>query len=97
VTANSRQARERRGRVAESLVAWRLRFAGYRIAGRRASTPYGEIDLIALKGDIAAIVEVKARPESAPASNRSARASGGGSSTPRSGCSPGGPKWRKNA
>lgn len=53
--------RDARGRTAERLAAWRLRLAGYRILARRMRTPYGEIDLIAAKGDLAAIIEVKAR------------------------------------
>ena len=57
----SRQSRERLGRVAEALTAWRLAAAGYRTVARRAKTPFGEIDLVVLKGDVAAIVEVKAR------------------------------------
>ncbi len=58
----ARRAHEAKGRFAETLAAWRLRLAGYRIVARRARTPFGEIDLVALKRDIAAIVEVKARP-----------------------------------
>jgi len=34
---------------------------GYRIVARRYRTPLGEIDLIARRGDVVAIVEVKAR------------------------------------
>ncbi len=34
---------------------------GYRILGRRCRTPFGEIDLAALKNGVLAIVEVKAR------------------------------------
>lgn len=61
--ADTRRAREAHGRMAETLAAWRLRLAGYRICARRAKTPFGEIDLIGLKRDLAAIVEVKARPD----------------------------------
>ena len=35
---------------------------GYRIVARRYRTPLGEIDLVARKGDLVAIVEVMARP-----------------------------------
>ena len=63
MTNEARRERESRGRRAERLVAWRLRFAGYRILAQRERTPYGEIDLIAARGGIAAMVEVKARPD----------------------------------
>ena len=35
---------------------------GYRIVARRFRTRAGEVDLIARKGDLVALVEVKARP-----------------------------------
>ncbi|WP_157215722.1 YraN family protein [Flavisphingomonas formosensis] len=57
----SRQAAERRGRTAETLAAWYLRFKGYRIVARRVRTPLGEIDLVARRGGTLAFVEVKAR------------------------------------
>jgi len=53
---------EQRGRRAETLAAWLLLFKGYKILDRRQQTPHGEIDLIAMKGNILAIVEVKQRP-----------------------------------
>ena len=34
---------------------------GYRVVGFRLRTPFGEIDLLARKGDILAVVEVKRR------------------------------------
>jgi putative endonuclease len=40
---------------------------GYRILGRRVRTPYGEIDLIAVRGRRIAFVEVKARATRAEA------------------------------
>lgn len=58
-----RRAAERRGHGAERLAAWALRLKGYRILGRRVKTPHGEIDLVALKRDTVAIVEVKARAD----------------------------------
>ncbi|MBY8822680.1 YraN family protein [Sphingomonas colocasiae] len=57
----TRRAAERRGRMAESLAAWWLRFHGWRILARRTRTRLGEVDLIAKRGRIVALVEVKAR------------------------------------
>ncbi|MBI1189054.1 MAG: hypothetical protein GC206_17240, partial [Alphaproteobacteria bacterium] len=57
----ARAAAERRGRVAEHIaMAW-LICKGYRILGHRVRTPFGEIDIAALKGGVLAIVEVKMR------------------------------------
>jgi len=56
-----RRRRDALGRWAERLAAWRLRLAGYRVTARRERTPFGEIDLVAVKRGVAAIVEVKAR------------------------------------
>jgi putative endonuclease len=50
------------GHRGERLAAWALRLKGFRILARRYRTPSGEIDLIARRGDLVAIVEVKARP-----------------------------------
>lgn len=58
----ARKQAEQRGRRAETLAAWLLRFKGYKILEMRQKTPHGEIDLIALRGNILAIVEVKQRP-----------------------------------
>ena len=57
-----RKQAEQRGRRAETLAAWLLRLKGYIRLETRQKTPHGEIDLIALRGDILAIVEVKQRP-----------------------------------
>lgn len=56
-----RAAAERRGRAAELIAAVWLMGKGYRILAHRARTPFGEVDLAALKGRTLAIVEVKAR------------------------------------
>jgi putative endonuclease len=56
-----RRAAETRGRRAESLAAWFLRFKGYRVLARRYKTPVGEIDLIVRRGRQIAFVEVKLR------------------------------------
>ncbi|PLP59437.1 YraN family protein [Mesorhizobium loti] len=51
----------RRGHRGEWLAAIALTFKGYRILARRYRTKLGEIDLIARRGDLILIVEVKAR------------------------------------
>ncbi len=56
-----RRAAERRGRTAEWIAAFYLIAKGYRILARRARTPFGEVDLAAMKNGVLVIVEVKAR------------------------------------
>lgn len=63
------EARRRRGakaredgRWAEVVAAAWLMLKGWRILGFRLKTPQGEIDLLARKGGILAVVEVKTRP-----------------------------------
>ena len=56
-----RRRSERRGRWAEWLAAGLLICKGYRILDRRVKTPFGEVDLIALRGRRIAFVEVKYR------------------------------------
>ncbi len=50
------------GRRSEDVCAWLLRLKGYRILARRYRCPAGEIDIVARRGAVLAIVEVKARP-----------------------------------
>ncbi|HVJ40835.1 MAG TPA: YraN family protein [Dongiaceae bacterium] len=57
----------RGGRWAESLAVWRLRCTGYRILARNWRSPMGEIDIVARRGRILAVVEVKQRPDLATA------------------------------
>jgi putative endonuclease len=63
----SRQEAERRGRGAETLACWYLRFHGWRILARRARVPGGEVDIIARRGRTLAFIEVKARATDAAA------------------------------
>ena len=51
----------RRGHVSEWLAAGALMVKGFRIVALRYRTKLGEIDLIARRGDLVLIVEVKAR------------------------------------
>ncbi len=65
-TARRRRAYGR-GRRAETMAAWWLRLKGYRIVARGFRAPLGEIDIIARRGRILALVEVKARGDLATA------------------------------
>lgn len=58
-----RRAAERRGRVAETFAALWLALKGYRLLAHRARTPFGELDLVALKRGVLVIVEVKQRAD----------------------------------
>ncbi|KAB2915845.1 MAG: YraN family protein [Hyphomicrobiaceae bacterium] len=69
-----RVARYRRGRWSEWIAAAALMARGYRVLVRRCRTPYGEIDLIAVRGRRLAFVEVK---------RRTTRAEGQAAITPR--------------
>ncbi len=60
-SATPRRAAEQRGRWAEFLAGAYLLCKGYRLLAHRARTPYGEVDLAALKGRTLVIIEVKAR------------------------------------
>jgi len=59
--AAQRYGAYRRGHRGEWLAALALMLKGYRIVARRYRTKAGEIDLIARRGDLVLIVEVKAR------------------------------------
>jgi len=56
-----RQRAERRGHWAEFLCLWHLRLRGWRILARDWRCPSGEIDIVARRGRVLAIVEVKSR------------------------------------
>jgi putative endonuclease len=68
-TTARRRLAERRGRFAEWLCRWHLRLRGWRIVARSWRCPAGEIDLVARRGKILAIIEVKSRGEVAAAAN----------------------------
>jgi putative endonuclease len=62
-----RKQAQRRGHLAEYLAALFLLLKGYRILALRYRSKLGEIDIIARKRDLIAIVEVKARSGEMPA------------------------------
>lgn len=62
-----RKRAERAGRRAEMLCQFWLRLKGYRILATRYKSPAGEIDIIALRGDMLIAAEVKARADRADA------------------------------
>lgn len=53
----------KRGKNGETLAALWLRLKGYRILARRWNCSGGEIDIIARKGKIIVLVEIKTRPD----------------------------------
>lgn len=57
----NRKKAHRFGLRAEKIAAWYLRLKGYRIVEERHRIVQGEIDILAVKGDVLAAVEVKAR------------------------------------
>jgi putative endonuclease len=56
-----RQQARRRGRLAELMCRWHLRLRGWRIVARDWRCPSGEIDIVARRGGVLAVVEVKLR------------------------------------
>ena len=62
-----RQRAQRRGRLAEWLCLWHLRLRGWRILARGWRCPSGEIDILARRGRVLAVIEVKSRGEIAVA------------------------------
>ena len=51
------------GLIAEALCRLALRLKGYRIIASRYRSPLGEIDIVAARGKVIAVVEVKARAD----------------------------------
>ena len=62
-----RQRARRRGDLAEFLCRVHLRLRGWRIVAHDWRCPAGEIDLVARRGTVLAIIEVKARATAADA------------------------------
>lgn len=60
---------QKRGHRAEFWAAWYLRLKGYSILARRFRCKLGEVDIIARKGDLVVMVEVKARSSILDAAN----------------------------
>ena len=58
----SRSDAERRGRRAEWLASLLLAAKGWRIVARRRQLPMIEVDIVARRGRVIAVVEVKQRP-----------------------------------
>ena len=67
MSGGQRRRAWRFGRIAESLCAWHLRLRGYRIVARGFRTKVGEIDIVARRGGVLAVVEVKGRGDLAAA------------------------------
>jgi putative endonuclease len=59
--AGSSDLRRRRGRLAECLAAWWLRARGWSVPARNLRVAGVQVDLLARRGRVEALVEVKAR------------------------------------
>jgi len=66
-TKAQKQAYEKAGRRAENLACLYLRLKGYRILERRFKVRGGEVDIIAVRGKVIAMIEVKQRASEAAA------------------------------
>jgi putative endonuclease len=65
----SRRRAQRRGRLAELLCRWHLRLHGWRVLATDWRCPAGEIDILARRGAVLAVVEVKTRGDLVIAAN----------------------------
>ena len=66
---SARHRAQRRGTFAESLCRWHLRLRGWRIVAADWRCPSGEIDILARRGGVLAIIEVKTRRDLAGAAD----------------------------
>jgi putative endonuclease len=64
-----RKRAQRGGRAAEWLCLWHLRLRGWRIVAHGWRCPSGEIDILARRGNVLAVIEVKSRGEIAAAAS----------------------------
>jgi putative endonuclease len=64
-----RSQAQRRGRLAEFACRWYLRLQGWRIVAVDWRCPAGEIDILARRGGVLAIIEVKTRGDLASAAD----------------------------
>jgi|SRR5579862_3705166 len=64
---SARHQAQRRGTFAEALCRWHLRLRGWRIIAADWRCPSGEIDILARRGGVLAIIEVKSRRDLASA------------------------------
>jgi len=60
-SADKRRQAYKKGHKGEYLANWALRLKGYRIVASRFKTKSGEVDIIARRGKLILMVEVKAR------------------------------------
>jgi putative endonuclease len=60
---NRRRQAERRGRAAEFFCCWHLRLRGWHIVARDWRCPSGEIDILARRRGVLAVIEVKSRAD----------------------------------
>ena len=67
MTRAARRRAWRLGHWAETVCVGDLALRGYRVLARRVRYPVGEIDIVARRGGVLAIIEVKARPSLAEA------------------------------
>jgi putative endonuclease len=58
-----RRRAQRRGRLAERLCRWHLRLRGWRIVAADWRCPAGEIDILARRREVLAVIEVKSRAD----------------------------------
>ena len=70
---SGRDAGRRRGRQGERLAAWCLRLRGWSVVARNRRIAGVEVDLLARKGPVLAVVEVKSRRDGPPGAGETDR------------------------